>query len=211
MTVGQAVHAAKLGIRMMQILKHRDLVDVPWKNGGGITRSIAKGVVENAVVWTISRADVAQDGPFSDFVGMERILTIVSGGAMRLDTPASSLEAKLWAPVRFDGGLKINSHLADGSLTDLNLMFDPLRCTGDVVVRRGPLEQDAASPESGLLAYHVLSGGPTVDDNRLSNGDTIFCDDVGAVVELDEADALLEIRLTYLDQSEAIKLSIATR
>ena len=194
----------------MHVLKQYDLVEVPWKNGGGITRSIAKGVLKDMNVWTISRADVTENGPFSDFPEMVRILTVVSGGAMRLDAPTTSFDAKPWGPVRFDGGLKIYSHLADGPLTDLNLMFDPLHCFGDVVVRRGPLEQDAASPEFGLLAFHVLSGEPKVNDSLLNPGDTVFCDDKGTALKLGEQDALLEIRLTYLDQSEAIKLSIAT-
>ena len=50
----------------MHILKHSDLLDVPWKNGGGVTRNIASGLLDDRVVWSISRADVAQDGPFSE-------------------------------------------------------------------------------------------------------------------------------------------------
>ncbi|MEN8873709.1 MAG: HutD family protein, partial [Pacificibacter sp.] len=77
----------------MQILKSNALIDVPWKNGGGITRNIAKGLREGKIAWTISRADVAEAGPFSDFAGMIRVLTVVSGGTMVLDTPKTSLTA----------------------------------------------------------------------------------------------------------------------
>lgn len=195
----------------MQILKCSDLIEVPWKNGGGTTRNIAKGMLADHAVWTISRADVGQDGPFSDFCGMMRVLTVVSGGEMTLKSPTSSLAAKLWKPVRFDGALKIQSRLTGDPLTDLNLMFDPAQCDGDVVTRRGPFKLDVKRPAHGLLAFHVLSGKPTLNVARLTIGDTAFFTETDAALSLVEGDALLGIRLTYLDQSAAIKLCIADR
>jgi len=195
----------------MQILPLNALIDVPWKNGGGTTRSIARGMRRDHVVWTISRADVAQDGAFSDFSGMMRVLTVVSGGAMTLDTTSTSLEANLWEPVRFEGALKVHSRLQDGPLTDLNLMFDPTLCEGDVITHRGPLDQIARRPMQGILAFHVLSGSPMINAARLSTGDTACLDHSDATLTLADGDALLEIRLTYLDQSDAIRLCMADR
>ncbi|GAA6202995.1 HutD family protein [Aquicoccus sp. SU-CL01552] len=194
----------------MQVLKHGDLVEMPWKNGGGITRRIAKGKVAENPAWTLSRADVACDGPFSDFTGMMRVLTVVSGRGMTLDTPNGSLEAGLWQPTRFDGGWKIQSRLRDGPLTDLNLMFDPRFCEGDVLTRQGPLQQDIAAPGHGVLAFHVLSGSPAINAVPLSTGDTAIVSDAGAEVRLAKGDALLELRVSYLDQSDAIRLCIAS-
>ena len=91
----------------MQVLKCSELTDLPWKNGGGITRNIAKGLTTDQVAWTISRVDVAQDGPFSDFAGMIRILTVVSGGKMALITPEKPLAAARWTPIGVDGGLPV--------------------------------------------------------------------------------------------------------
>jgi len=195
----------------MQVLKHDELVDMPWKNGGGITRNIARGMIADKAAWTISRADVAQDGPFSDFSGMMRVLTVVSGGGMTLDTPNGSLEAGLWQPTRFDGSWKIQSRLSNGPLTDLNLMFDPRLCDGDVLVQQGPLHQAIAGPAHGILAFHVLSGSPRVNATRLSTGDTAIVSDADAEIRLDEGDALLELRVSYLDQSDAIRLCTAAR
>lgn len=195
----------------MQILKQRDLIDVPWKNGGGITRNIARGMRVDQAVWTISRADVAQDGPFSDFAGMMRVLTVVSGGPMILETPSAAIDAALWQPVRFDGGIKVNSRLTGGPLTDLNLMFDLAHCDGNVLVRQGTFKDEIARPKHGLLVFHILSGEPLIDDTRLTTGDTALVDQDFAAVQLRPEDALLEIRLTYRSQSEAIKLCIADR
>jgi len=195
----------------MQVLKCTELTDLPWKNGGGITRNIAKGLTTDQVAWTLSRADVAQDGPFSDFAGMIRILTVVSGGKMALITPEKPLEATLWTPIRFDGGLPVSAQLDDGPLTDLNLMFNPTLCDGQVKVLRGPMEKIIRSPAQGLRALHVLAGTPRINEIPLAIGDTVFVDDADQTLSMASTDAALEIRLTYLDQTETIKLCSAAR
>lgn len=195
----------------MRILRAYDLIEVPWKNGGGTTREIATGITDQHVVWRISRADVAQDGAFSDFTGFIRILTVVSGGGMVLEHANGTLDAELWDPVRFDGSLRINSRLTKGPLTDLNLMFDPTFCEGDVILRRGPFEQVILRPASGIVAFHVLSGGPTMNAAQLTTGDTAFFDEADAALSLGDGDTMLEIRLRNLDQSDNVKLCIGKR
>ncbi|KEO60758.1 HutD family protein [Thioclava indica] len=194
----------------MRILTRNELIDTPWKNGGGITRNIAKGMVGDSVAWTISRADVTQDGPFSDFTGMTRVLTVVSGGAMELRAPTHVIEARLWEPVRFDGALQVKSRLTSGPLTDLNLMFDPDLCEGAVAMRHSPFSGLAQRPKQGLLAFHVLSGTPQINAAELAVGDTAFIDTQDAALNLAENDAVLEIRLDYVDHKDAIKLCIAS-
>ena len=193
----------------MHVLKRNELVDVPWKNGGGITRNIAKGLADDRTAWTISRADVAQDGPFSDFAGMMRVLTVVSGGAMELQAPTHTITACMWQPVHFDGALKVKSSLTDSPLTDLNLMFDPILCDGSVTTRRDPFSGSVARPDHGLLAFHVLAGTPQINAVNTALGDTVFIDSNDAALHLNKGDAVLEIRLDYLNHKDAIKLCIA--
>lgn len=193
----------------MQILKSNALIDVPWKNGGGNTRNIARGLSGDKIAWTINRADVAEAGPFSDFAGMMRVLTVVSGGTMFLDTPTTPLTAALFAPVRFDGALRVSSRLEDGPITDLNLMFDPSLCDGDAIVHKGPCVLKTTCPPQGELAFHGLAGGPRVVGAIISPADTAFVTQSNVALELKEGEALLELRLSYLDQSDAIKLCIA--
>lgn len=195
----------------MKILRCGNLVEVPWKNGGGTTREIASGRMGDQTVWRLSRADVVQDGAFSNFAGLVRVLTVVSGSGMELEFPDETLDAEPWDPVRFDGGLNVHSRLKDGPLTDLNLMFDPAFCEGDVIPKLGPFEQVVVRPAQGIAAFHVLSGAPMVNAAHLKPGDTAFVDETDASVTLAEGDGLLEIRLHYLDQSSAIKLTIADR
>lgn len=193
----------------MSVLKQNELVDIPWKNGGGVTRRIAKGLSGDHVAWTISRADVGQNGPFSDFAGMRRILTVVSGGTMLLHSSTHSLEALMWQPVNFDGGLSIHSELRDGPLTDLNLMFDPTICDGTVIARCEPFKGQIERPTHGLLAAHVLSGTPKFNGHHLNVGDTFFAETDDVSVHLGDGDAILEIRLDYGNHKDAIRLCIA--
>ncbi|MCX7567397.1 HutD family protein [Sulfitobacter sp. F26169L] len=193
----------------MKVLRFSDLVDVPWKNAGGTTREIATGVVEDTAAWRISRADVAQDGAFSNFAGLVRVLTVVSQNTMTLEHADGTLTAAPWKPVRFDGGIAITSHLHDGPLTDLNLMFDPQHCAGTVTTLHTPVAQTLQRPAQGILAYHVLSGTPNLGELSLSTGDTAFVETPAASLVLRNSDAVLEIRLVY--HNDAIKLRIASR
>jgi len=194
----------------MDILRFRNLVDVPWKNGGGITRNIAFGSCDGATAWRISRADVAENGAFSSFAGLVRVLTVVSDTGMELRYPGGVLHADPWVPVRFDGALDVESWLKDGPLTDLNLMFDPEFCEADVTVLRGSRCEALHPPVAGMTALHVLAGQPKLDTQGLGVGDTAFIDSA-AVLDLGATDAVLVITLKYLDQSKAITLAIADR
>jgi environmental stress-induced protein Ves len=190
----------------MQILHCRDLIAAPWKNGGGITREIATGVAAGRTVWRISRADVTHDGPFSDFAGFTRILTVVQGGALRLEHAQGTLTASHRVPLRFDGGLAVQARLTGGPVTNLNLIFDPLRCTADVTLRHGPC---ALTRAQGVLAYHVVSGKPQISGTPLSPGDTVFPD--ADTLVMAHGDAVLDITLRCPPQSAAITLCIAVR
>lgn len=59
----------------------------PWKNGGGRTFEVASdspGSAPASFNWRISIAEIAQPGPFSSFVGVERTLTLLQGGPLTL-------------------------------------------------------------------------------------------------------------------------------
>ena len=47
------------------IFRQCDLVETPWKNGGGITRNIAKEQDKTGTLWRLSMADVDGDGQVS--------------------------------------------------------------------------------------------------------------------------------------------------
>ncbi len=122
----------------MQIIRAKALVDVPWKNAGGITRNIAKGLVREYTAWTLSHADVVIEGAFSDFSGMTQLLTVVVGETMILETKDTPIIAEPSKPVRFYGGLAVKPRLTDCPITDLNLMFNPDQFDGTVISHSTP-------------------------------------------------------------------------
>ena len=106
----------------------------PWKNGGGETAEILvspAGAGFDDFDWRISTAIVASDGPFSLFPGVDRVLTVIEGGAMELELDGlrHRLDAAA-APLAFPGDAPVSARLEGGSLLDLNVMARrPLRIT----------------------------------------------------------------------------------
>ena len=195
----------------MQVLRSKDLIDVKWKNGGGITRNIATGMLGDVACWRVSRADVDVEGPFSNFAGLTRILTVVSPNAMELVHDAGVLEARSWEPLVFDGGLCVESRLLDGPLTDLNLMFDRVLCKATAEVRQGPHRMNA--PQVGTVCVvHVLAGQPSCGPETFAEADTLFMmPSDQAPVELGQGDAVLELLICPRDHSDDMRLCIAAR
>jgi len=184
----------------MYIIRAADLVERPWRNGGGITREIVEVRRGAELLWRLSMADVASDGPFSDFSGLFRVLTVIDGGAMELITPQGTLMAAPRRPVRFDGGLAVISKLCDGPLRDLNLMFDPGNVAGDVGLAEGPLRQSFAATAQQSYAVHLLSGEAGIGaDNVLTVGETLVLEAGAPVTEITlaagSAALLISIRL----------------
>jgi len=194
----------------MTIVRLRDLVETPWKNGKGVTREIAHAHIDDQNVWRLSMADVVEDGAFSDFAGITRILTVIKGGSATLKSNQGDLRADLWAPVQFDGALKIFASLDGDPLTDLNLMFDPAVCDGTVDALRGPCDLNMRPNNSRIVALHVLAGtANSKSGTQLDVGDTLFLDAEPEDIALETGTAALLITIDVNAQIDANKLAIA--
>jgi uncharacterized protein len=182
----------------VRIIRFSDLQETPWRNGGGITREIAVEQAGDKLVWRLSMADVGVDGPFSKFDGLRRILTVIEGGGMELVSPHIKLQADLCVPVRFDGGWEVEAKLKNGPLRDLNLIYDPEPCVGDVQVISGT--RTFVASRGGTYAIYCVEGTIVVNEtNQLHRGDTALIEQ-GSVVVAETARALL-ITLTFLGGS----------
>jgi environmental stress-induced protein Ves len=145
----------------------------PWKNGGGQTAEIAvspAGAGFGDFDWRISTAIVATDGPFSCFPEVDRVLTVIEGGAMRLQVAGQvHLLDAASPPLAFAGEAPCTAELLAGPLLDFNVMTRrPLQA----VVTRGPL----AVPEPGALARLALLLKPGAGLDRLDLVDLDTCD-----------------------------------
>lgn len=123
-------------------------VAVPWRNGGGVTREIAagpRGADLADFVWRVSLAEVAADGPFSAFPGVDRTLTVVEGAGMDLtvDGERRLVDAR-WVPRDFRGDVPTDCRLLDGPVVNLNVMWRRGGTPPAVAVVRGRLSLPAA-------------------------------------------------------------------
>ncbi len=104
---------------------------VPWKNGRGVTMDIAF----EGDVWRFSRTPITEGGPFSDYAGFDRLLMLVAGGGLVLQTPGGEIDVRRpFRPVRFAGETPVTSRLEAGPVEVVNLLGDRRRVTIDLVV-----------------------------------------------------------------------------
>ncbi|HEV2564940.1 MAG TPA: HutD family protein [Microvirga sp.] len=136
----------------VRIIRNDDLVRVPWKNGGGTTAEVAafpEGSGFETFGWRISMADVASDGPFSVFPGIDRTLIVVEGDGIELDVEGIAYPLDRNAPkLSFSGDDITTGRLLSGPIRDLNVM-----------TRRGRFRHRTRFVESGVA---LLSGDTTV-------------------------------------------------
>lgn len=137
---------------------HRDeLSQTPWKNGGGITREIASSE-EGEPYWRLSIADVTQEGDFSTFPGLHRILTVIEGKGMRLQSPTADIHARPREPVSFAGDTPVRGQLVQGPVQNFNLIYDANKLKAIVRVSGRLDAEEAPSGEEDLVVIYCLKG-----------------------------------------------------
>jgi environmental stress-induced protein Ves len=71
----------------LKLLRRADYKAIPWKNGRGIAHQIAvfpPGAGYGQLDWQVSRPEIALDGPFSSFPGLDRQFMLVAGNGLTL-------------------------------------------------------------------------------------------------------------------------------
>jgi len=139
-----------------------DIRVMPWKNGGGVTREIATGaspVAGHDWGWRFSIAEVAQDGPFSIFPGIDRIIAVVDGAGMDLVAPdGTAIALEPFHTARLAGEDPFFGRLRGGPVRDLNIMTRRDHFSATLDLRQGA---SGAAVEVGggtCLLVHNLAG-----------------------------------------------------
>jgi environmental stress-induced protein Ves len=138
----------------IHFLRADDHRRMAWKNGGGETLEVAispAGAALDAFDWRVSMATIAADGPFSAFLGVDRTLALLEGDGMILaidGRPPIRLNAGD-PPLAFPADAATAATLAEGAVTDLNVMTRRDRCAHLVEPIVGP--QDVAVADGAVL------------------------------------------------------------
>lgn len=168
----------------MQLIPPSGFQTQPWKNGGGITHEIARKEERGRLLWRLSIAEVGSDGPFSAFPGLARILTVIAGEGLFLDTPEGRLSALPLAPLTFPGDLPADCTRIAGAVRDFNLIYDRRRIRAAVRVLGAGTETALGAAPGRLHALLCLGPGCRLGDTSLPEGAVSLVDhDANAVAE----------------------------
>jgi hypothetical protein len=118
------------------ILRAGERVALPWKNGGGVTRTVAvhpPGSDLESFDWRVSIAELRRSGPFSVFSGVERHMAVLSGRlSLSIDGGAPLILTADSAPLSFAGDVPAHGTALAGVVTDLNVMTRRGRCSAQL-------------------------------------------------------------------------------
>lgn len=140
---------------MVRLLTPNDYRSMPWKNGAGRTTEIAvhpAGASLDTFGWRVSIADIARDGPFSAFPGIDRTIVLLEGAGMLINGAGRATRlTSPFTPYDFRGDEAVDCTLVAGPCRDFNAMFRRSHGRGSVAVVRGTSEQ--FDPTLFRLAY----------------------------------------------------------
>lgn len=146
---------------------------VPWKNGGGVTQTVAAfpgDAGPDAFMWRVSIAEVRTAGPFSAFPATDRHLSVLEGTLLLNVSEQPSTLSPASAGLAFPGDVAASGTPIDGPVLDLNVMTrrgqfraEVERLDPDVPVRIG---SDVAILVATARA-HVACGRTRVALDRL--------------------------------------------
>jgi environmental stress-induced protein Ves len=181
-----------------RILRSSDYQRMPWKNGGGTTTEIWKAASPaGEMLWRLSIADVASDGPFSEFPGIDRWIMVISGKGMELtiDGMGTKRLDRPFVPLSFPGDAKTDCRLIDGPIRDFNFMI--ARSFGKGSLQVLTLAAGMAAPlGANTAALHVLRGSIEIETNdvrELAADDTWVADQPSKVKATAAGGALLAV------------------
>jgi len=132
-----------------------DTPPVPWKNGGGVTRELLAWPAGGDWKLRISVAEIASDGPFSSFPGVDRWFAVLAGGGVALTIDGREERRRAGDPaLAFSGEAKVDCRLLQGPSRDLNLMLRGLAGAMQAAVAGA-----AWSPRAGRCGLYALVPG----------------------------------------------------
>ncbi|MDO9002460.1 MAG: HutD family protein [Aquabacterium sp.] len=155
-----------------------DLPPEPWRNGGGVTRTVARGEEDaGGELWRVSAAEITTSGAFSRFPNMDRQAMLIAGGPLTLVVACTpNTMAHVGDTVRFSGEADSAVTLTGRPARFWNVMTRRGGVFAEVTLIRhehGPLVLEAsatsrrivlvlagacqwASPEQGTTTHHEV-------------------------------------------------------
>ena len=148
----------------MRLVHLLDLPEVPWRNGGGVTREIAAfhdSAVHPDFLWRVSMATVNAPGPFSRFDGVDRSLAVLDGDGIMLEmADGDHVLTQYSPPFAFSGEASVQAEVIGATTCDLNAMTRRGHFTH--TMRRNAVNRAAEFTATGAATILVMLGDVTV-------------------------------------------------
>jgi environmental stress-induced protein Ves len=143
------------------------LQDVPaslWKNGGGTTQSLICWPSPSQWVFRMSVARIDSDGPFSEFMGVERWFAVLRGNGVTLQFPDRRVVLGHKDPaLQFSGETACQCSLTRGPTLDFNLMVQGISAK---MARIDRLAYIGNFKSQTTLAIFVVEAGGHIQINQ---------------------------------------------
>jgi environmental stress-induced protein Ves len=108
----------------LNLVRADDVAPTRWRNGGGWTRELAAWPSAHDWIVRISVADIADDGPFSTFPGVDRWFAVLDGDGVELDDGSGTIRLAPGDAIhRFRGEAAPHCRLVGGPTRDFNVML----------------------------------------------------------------------------------------
>jgi hypothetical protein len=172
-----------------QVLKAKNYRAMPWRNGRGSTREIARDPASGEeFAWRLSLADIEYDGDFSAYPGYRRALVLIGGSrlSLRFKGHGQRVLSPARRGTRFEGDWKTHCAVPEGRCTDLSLIVRRGSGPRPGSIVRAPLVLRLKSSHHLIVsndlyaALFVLEGTVTVNlstsarSRSVSAQDTLF-------------------------------------
>lgn len=185
----------------MRRLGPGDYRDMPWKNGGGVTRELLKLPHPSDPARFLARlsiASIAESGPFSVFPGVDRTILTLEGAGVALTihgAPEVVLDRRS-PPFRFPGEAEIHCRLIDGPVRDFNLMVDRAVAEASLEVLHLRAGETRTVAGAGTVLLYCLKGRASVSGAPLAADEMLWLEAPEALaLRGDEDAAVISIRL----------------
>ena len=162
----------------LPVLRLADCPAQPWRNGGGTTRELLAWPSADAWALRLSVAEIARDGPFSAFAGVDRWFAVLAGPGVELVWPdhVTALTSAS-APLAFDGADPPLAKLLGGASQDLNLMLRRERLRGSLRRATPGLAWHSSAPLRGLYTLSAAQlQRPDAPAQELPAASLVFSD-----------------------------------
>jgi environmental stress-induced protein Ves len=154
----------------MRIVRYAELPEIPWSNGLGVTREIARSsekLDSAAYDWRISIARIDGDAPFSRLPGIDRsLMALGNDGVTLVVGDGDPQHLALHEILRFDGEDDVRPVGVAAPNFDLNLMTRRDTASGYLSRVTVTGETTVGTPAGETSAAVLLDGELTVKIDR---------------------------------------------